>query len=217
MTTARITSLGDSCLSIAYEEQIDPGVNDRCLSLAAALRPRLPSGIRDIVPGFNSVAVYFDPLRIPREVLTLEIQRAEAAGPPARARGEEAMVEIEVRYGGDDGPDLSEVAAFAGCSEPEVVQIHSGVVYRVYMLGFLPGFAYLASVDRRLAMPRREMPRLKVRAGSVAIAGVQTAVYPIDSPGGWRIIGRTDARMFDPSRAHPSLLKPGQHVRFVAV
>jgi inhibitor of KinA len=111
---------------------------------------------------------------------------------------------------------LSSVAAYARCSEDEVVRIHTSTVYRVYMLGFLPGFAYLGSVDARIAMPRLDTPRLRVRAGSVGIAGVQTGIYPCDTPGGWRIIGRTEVRTFDPAKSEPFLFQPGQRVRFVA-
>ncbi len=124
-------------------------------------------------------------------------------------------IEIAVRYGHEHGPDLAAVAEFAGCSEPEVIRIHSEALYRVYMLGFLPGFAYLGSVDRRIAMPRLDTPRVKVPAGSIGIAGTQTGIYPCDTPGGWRIIGRTAVAAFDASRARPSLLEPGQHVKFI--
>jgi inhibitor of KinA len=111
---------------------------------------------------------------------------------------------------------LPAVAAFAGCSESEVVRLHGSCEYRVYMLGFLPGFAYLGLVDRRIAMPRLDTPRLRVQAGSVGIAGVQTGVYPCDTPGGWRIIGRTGIKSFDPNRPEPFLFTPGQRVKFVA-
>ena len=113
------------------------------------------------------------------------------------------------------GPVVSFNLAFAGCSEAEVIRIHASTVYRVYMLGFLPGFAYLSSVDRCIAMPRRDVPRLKVAAGSVGIAGIQTGVYPCDAPGGWRIIGRTGVKTFEPSKARPFLFQPGQRVKFV--
>jgi KipI family sensor histidine kinase inhibitor len=120
-----------------------------------------------------------------------------------------------VSYGGADGPDLDAVAAFAGCTPEEVVERHAGRTYRVYMLGFVPGFAYMGRVDPTIAAPRHRMPREKVPAGSVGIAGEQTGVYPMETPGGWQLVGRTRLQMFDASRERPSLLAPGDLVRFV--
>jgi KipI family sensor histidine kinase inhibitor len=122
-----------------------------------------------------------------------------------------------VRYGGDDGPDLGEVAAFAGCTEDVVVTRHSQVEYRVYLLGFVPGFAYLGVVDATIAAPRRRVPREQVPAGSVGLAGVQTGVYPRSTPGGWQIIGRTSAALVDPVHAPAARLMPGDRVRFIPV
>jgi KipI family sensor histidine kinase inhibitor len=140
------------------------------------------------------------------------IGSAAAEGPATGA----APVHISVTYGGADGPDLASVAAFASCSEEDVIRLHTENVYRVYMLGFLPGFAYLGSVDPRIAMPRLGTPRLRVPAGSVGIAGAQTGIYPSEMPGGWRIIGRTSIKLFDPTRDEPSMLKAGDRVKFVA-
>jgi KipI family sensor histidine kinase inhibitor len=125
------------------------------------------------------------------------------------------VIEIGVHYGGDDGPDLKAVAEWARCSPEEVIERHAARTYRVYMLGFVPGFSYMGRVDERIAAPRRRVPRDRVPAGSVGIAGEQTGVYPIATPGGWQLIGRTDAVMFDADRAQPSLLQPGDEVRFV--
>jgi KipI family sensor histidine kinase inhibitor len=127
------------------------------------------------------------------------------------------LVEIPVRYGGADGPDLGEVAAHAGLTESQVVVLHASVEYDVYMVGFSPGFPYLAGLPERLAMPRRATPRVRVPAGSVAIGGLQTGVYPLASPGGWRLIGRTPLPLFDPRREPPVLLSLGDRVRFVPV
>jgi inhibitor of KinA len=126
-------------------------------------------------------------------------------------------IDIPVHYGGDDGPDLATVARFAECSEEEVITRHSQRIYRVYMLGFVPGFSYMGRVDPSIAAPRHRVPRLHVPAGSVGIAGGQTGVYPVDSPGGWQLIGRTDTVMFDADRDRPSLLSAGDLVRFVPV
>jgi KipI family sensor histidine kinase inhibitor len=215
MNHGRVTFLGDSCLSIAFDEQIDPAINDRCVALAAALERQQRPGVRDVVPGFHSVAIHFDSLTVDRAALAGDVERT--ASEPFMVSGETASpLEIPVHYGDGDGPDLPAVAAFAGCSEAEVVRLHTASIYRVYMLGFLPGFAYLGSVDRRIAMPRLDTPRPKVAAGSVAIAGMQTGIYPCESPGGWRIIGRTSLKAFDLSRPNPSLFRAGQRVTFVA-
>jgi inhibitor of KinA len=216
MTDVRIAVLGDSCLSVAFDERIDPAINARCVALGAALERQQLAGIRDIVPGFHTVAVYFDPLKVNREDLSAHVRQAADADPPSGADSA-APLEIAVRYGGEHGPDLSDVAAFAHCTEAEVIRIHSEPVYRVYMLGFLPGFAYLGSVDPRIAMPRLEAPRVTVAAGSVGIAGLQTGIYPCDTPGGWRIIGRSEVRTFDLARPDPSLFSAGQRVKFTAV
>jgi len=218
MSDYEIVALGDACLSVEYENVIDPQINARCLAMAEWLEQQHFGGVRDIVPAFRSVAVHYDPLIANREQLQHVITRGAAASLPARNISTEADVplEVPVRYGGDDGPDLPSVAAFARCTEADVVRIHSSVVYRVYMLGFLPGFPYMATVDSRIAMPRLDTPRLKVAAGSVAIAGNQTGIYPFDSPGGWRIIGRTSLQAYVSSRDKPFLFRPGQAVKFVA-
>lgn len=211
-----VVEMGDACLSVVFDEKIDPSINRRCVALAESLEHQRLRGVRDVVPTYHTVAVYFDPRQIDRELLRASLVALGSAD-AGTADTERAPVDIPVTYGGPDGPDLAAVAAFAKCSEDEVVRMHSGVAYRVYMLGFLPGFAYLGSLDRRMAMPRLESPRMRVPAGSVGIAGVQTAIYPCDTPGGWRIIGRTAARLFDPSSTEPFLLKAGDRVKFVAV
>lgn len=212
--TVRLVPLGDSCLSMAFEEKIDPLVNARCVAIAASFEQRALPGIRDVVPTYNAVTVHFDPTRFNREDLAAELSVLAAIDLPD-ADEKSTPIAIPVKYGDEFGPDLAAVAEFGQCSEQDVVQIHSRKVYRVYMLGFLPGFAYMGSVDSRIAAPRLEKPRMRVAAGSVGIAGAQTGVYPCDAPGGWRIIGRTSTEMFDPVREPPFLLKAGDRVRFV--
>jgi KipI family sensor histidine kinase inhibitor len=169
--------------------------------------------VRDIVPALASLVVHFDPAHAGTDEVIDAIRRmavpVESAGPAGSS-----VHDISVRYGGDNGPDLDDVAAFAGVSPEDVVRIHSARVYRVYMLGFLPGFAYLGLVDRTIAAPRRPTPRQQVPAGSIGIAGLQTGIYPQDSPGGWQIIGRTGRQMFDRATGE-SLLHPGDRVRFI--
>jgi KipI family sensor histidine kinase inhibitor len=173
------------------------------------------SHIDEAVVGAGNLTVAFD-----RHALDAQTLRARLETGWARARDEpsnERTIEIAVRYGGDDGIDLREVAQASGLSEEEAIALHAGADYSVSFVGFLPGFAYLEGLDERLHRPRHAQPRARVPAGSVAIAGTQSGVYPFDSPGGWHLIGRTDARMFDPSREPAALLQPGDRVRFIPV
>jgi KipI family sensor histidine kinase inhibitor len=212
----RITWIGDSAVVVEFEARIDPAISDRALDLARAIAAIRPTGVRDIVPTYHAVTVHFDPWGT--DVVSLfERLGREAERRPPQASGGQAMIRIPVCYGGAYGPDLLEVAAWSGLGEDEVVGRHASAVYRVFMLGFLPGFAYLGSVDRTIAMPRKDSPRVRVPEGSVGIAGEQTGVYPQTSPGGWRIIGRTPMRLFDLSRPQPFLLGPGDLVRFYRI
>jgi len=179
--------------------------------MAETLETEALPGVRDIVPTYRSVALYLEPIQADREAIRRAIERA--ANAPGRVVSGR-RVDIPVVYGGHGGPDLPEIAAWAGLEPSEVVERHVTVDYRVYMLGFLPGFAYLGTVDERIAAPRLASPRLRVPAGSVGIAGRQTGVYPRESPGGWRLIGRTAMAMFDPLRARAALLRAGDTVRF---
>jgi inhibitor of KinA len=210
----RIRDAGDSALLLELEAAIDPAINARAVAIAAAVRRAAIPGVRDVVSTYRSVAVYFDPLVVDVRRLRDLLDRA-AATPGEAAVGR--TIEIPVLYGGEAGPDLPDVAAHAGMRADQVIERHAGAEYRVYMLGFLPGFAYLGAVDEVIAMPRRSAPRPDVPAGSVGIAGRQTGVYPSASPGGWRLVGRTPWRMFDTSRPRPSLLEAGDRVRFVPV
>ena len=210
----RLREAGDSALLLELEGGIDPATNGRAIAIAAAIRAAAPPGVRDVVPTYRSVAVYFDPLRV--DIAHIRELAGRAGDTPGPADGG-STVEVPVRYGGEDGPDLTAVAAFAGLRPEDVIARHAGGEYRVYMLGFLPGFAYLGSVPPEIAMPRRATPRLRVAAGSIGIAGAQTAVYPRASPGGWQIIGRTPLQVFDPQRVPPAIFAPGDSVRFVPV
>lgn len=220
MDAPRVLPLGDAAAVVSLGEEFSDAVNNRVMALAGSLRDRpLPMPVRDVVPAIASLAVHVDPRRVRIEDLigALAARAGEIARGPAASEGArgEAVHDIPVRYGGDEGPDLADVAAFAGLDTAGVIERHAGRVYRVYMLGFLPGFAYLGQVDPSIAAPRRSSPRLDVPTGSVGIAGRQTGVYPQVSPGGWHIIGRTSSSMFDATSGR-SLLQPGDRVRFVA-
>jgi KipI family sensor histidine kinase inhibitor len=211
----RIRASGDTMLLVEWEQAIDASINERAIRLADRLRHRLGHVVRDIVPSYCAVGVHFDPLLTDLAALERVIHEEARELPDIFALDDRRPVEIAVRYGGDDGPDLRAVAQWAGCDEDEVVARHTAAIYRVYMLGFVPGFAYMGRVDRQIAAPRHRMPRERVPAGSVGIAGEQTGVYPISTPGGWQLIGRTEAVMFDAARTPPSLVSPGDLVRFV--
>lgn len=209
----RITSAGDSALLIEFPQAISPVINARAIALADAIRRRCGAAVRDAVVGYATLTLYFDPLVVDAQWMEAETREiATTADEGAGAAGE--LVEVPVCYGGQFGPDLADVAAFGGCREEDVIAIHAEGTYRVYMMGFVPGFAYMAVVDDRIAAPRRPAPRSAVPAGAVAIAGAQTGIYPAVTPGGWNIIGRTPLKPFDAARAQPSLFRAGDTVRF---
>jgi len=212
----RIIDAGDSSIVVEFENRIDPAVNARAIALADAIQAASLAGVRDVVPTFRAVAVYFDPLRVDFDALLARLER-EAASPPRPAAATRPALRIPVCYGGDLGPDLGAVAAFASIPEDEVVRLHTSATYRVFMVGFVAGFAYLGTVDERIAMPRRSTPRVRVPLGSVGIAGVQTGIYPAETPGGWQLIGRTPVKPFDPKCADPFLMKAGDAVQFFAI
>jgi inhibitor of KinA len=215
-STYRIVPAGESALIVEFEERIDPGVNARTIACAEAIQAARLMGVRDVVPTYRSVAVYFDPLHTDGDALAACLERAARGAVPAITPAS-AVVRIPVCYGGDHGPDLPHVASFAGMVEADVIRAHIDGTYRVFMLGFVPGFAYLGVVDERIAVPRHRTPRVRVPAGSVGIAGVQTGIYPAETPGGWQLIGRTPLKPFDPSRDQPFLMKAGDAVQFYPI
>lgn len=213
----KIRECGESMLLVELGAAIDPIVSERAIMLASRLRARHARGVRDVAPGYCTVGVHFDPLQTDLAALEHAIATEFNGIASIQTVADRQAIEIPVRYGGDAGPDLAAVAEYAKCSEDEVVARHTSRTYRVYMLGFVPGFCYMGRVDPEIAAPRHRVPRERVPAGSVGIAGGQTGVYPVDSPGGWQLIGKTDTVMFDAGRPQPSLLAPGDLVRFVAV
>lgn len=213
MISFRILPAGDAALVVALPERIDPDLNAWCVALARAVEQALGPAVRDVVIGYCSVTVYFDPLDVDPDWLEEEVERIAAALEADAAR-QGAVVDVPVCYGGEFGPDLADVANFARCSEREVIELHARRQYRVYLIGFVPGFAYMAEVEAKIAVPRRSSPRTAVPAGSVAIAGGQTGIYPAVTPGGWNIIGRSPVKPYEPARAEPFLFRPGDLVRF---
>ena len=216
MSTFRIVPAGESALIVEFDERIDPAINARAIACARTAEAARIAGVLDVVPTYRSVAVYFDPLRTDGDALLATLEDA-AGRPQPESTATREPVRIPVCYGGDLGPDLAGVAAFAGLAESDVVSAHCAATYRVFMLGFVPGFAYLGIVDARIAMPRHATPRVRVPAGSVGIAGVQTGVYSAETPGGWQLIGRTPLKPFDPSRDQPFLMQAGDAVQFYPI
>lgn len=212
----RFLPLGDSGLIIEYGESMDAEINRQVQRLSVSFLTTPAEGVIEAVPTYRSVLLHYDPEKLDYAgALAIAAQRVESA---QDASGEERpVVEIPVIYGGEGGPDLEEVARLHGLSPAEVVRIHSQKIYRVYMIGFTPGFPYLGEVDEAIATPRLDTPRTLVPAGSVGIAGRQTGIYPIASPGGWRLLGYTPLALFDLSQEPPSLLAPGDRVRFLPV
>ena len=213
---ARFIWAGESHLLVEFGRELDPADNRNVHNLAARLLAMKLPGIRECVPAFGSLMISLEPMAISGEEIVALCDRIIDAG--CDDQGAPPLVmEIPVLYGGDFGPDLQDVADETGLSEEEVILLHTEQPYLVYMIGFMPGFAYLGGVNARLYVPRLQKPRTKVPSGSVAIAERFTGIYPINSPGGWRLIGRTPLPLFMPEQEMPTLLRPGQYVRFVAV
>lgn len=220
MTPWQVAPFGDAALLVDLGWRGPGDGNETAQRFAQAVRAIAPGGeaFGDPVPGLASVLVPFDPDRLGLEAAIQwlsSITIDDTAEMPAT--GGERAIELPVRYGAADGPDLEDVARHVGLSRTEVIELHSSVEYRVLFLGFAPGFAYLGDLPMALSIPRLTTPRKRVAAGSVGIAGRHTAAYPFESPGGWRLIGRTEATLWDASRLSPALLVPGSKVRFVPV
>lgn len=210
----RVAPLGDSAILFTLGSAIDRATNHLVHACAGALRETNKPWLLDVVPAYSSFAVHYDPLVVGDAEVTLAVYEIVRATKPDTAREVGRLITIPVRY---DGPDLADVATANGIAVEEVIERHAAPEYYAYAMGFMPGFAYLGDLDRALSIPRRTVPRTRVPRGSVAIAGVQTAVYPLDSPGGWHLIGSTEVVMFDARRKSPSLLRAGDRVKFERV
>ena len=221
----RLYPLGDAAVVLEFGQAIAPATHQFIQAFTRLLAQNLPPGLREVVPAFTTLTVYYDPLvlfKLGEMSPYLQMASAlQALLPAAQAALAEAapgpLVEIPVCYGGDFGPDLGLVASHAQLAPEEVIARHTQPEYLVYMLGFAPGFPYLGGLDAGLATPRRAQPRPLVPAGAVGIAGAQTGIYSLPTPGGWQLIGRTPRRLFDPARARPSLLQAGDRLRFVPI
>jgi len=220
MSAPLIELLGDDALLVRFGDGIDGATNQRVHALALHLRRLAPAWLRDLVPAYASLGVFFDsaymPGEDPREVIAQAV--AGWSDPPSPLENATPTLhEIPVCYGAGFGEDLAAAARELGLAEAELIARHSAPLYRVAMIGFAPGFPYLLGLDPSLALPRLATPRARVPAGSVAVGGAQTGIYPHASPGGWRLLGRTPLVLFDALRDAPSLLLPGDEVRFVPI
>lgn len=205
----RVHPLGDAAVLAELGTRLDTALNTRAIALAAALKKR--RDVRQAVAGHASVTVQFDPDQVTHEALGAAIRRLATRRPPLEEPGR--LHRIPVVY---DGPDLAGVAAELGLSTQRVIELHGKPIYRAFLVGFVPGWAYLGPLPDELVLPRRASPRTLVPAGSVAIAGRQTGIYPLASPGGWHLIGRTSVRLFLPDSDPPSLFRAGDRVKFFA-
>jgi KipI family sensor histidine kinase inhibitor len=208
--------MGDRSLLVELGEKIVPDVNRRVQQLMLQLQQARLPGVRELAPGYRSLLVVFDPLTIAlselKECITQVAAKQDYASLP-----QAKLLAVPVFYGGDYGPDLEEVAGRLDISIDEVIRLHTETIYRVYMIGFTPGYPYMGELPATLAVPRRSTPRTRVPKGSVGIAQRQTGIYPVESPGGWQIIGWTPIELFDPNRQLPSLLEMGDRIKFEAV
>lgn len=212
------TPLAESALLVCLGagEQIDPIVVDAVTALTHALDAAAPIGLVDVVPAYCTILIEFDVALTDGDAIEAEVRAVVTAG-IAKADREARVAIVPVLYGGERGPDLEHMAELVGLSAEEVAERHAAADYRVACMGFSPGWAYLMGLPPELTVPRRSEPRTRIPAGSVAVGGAQTGVYPLESPGGWHLIGRTPLKMFDPTRARPFLLEPGDHVRFAPI
>lgn len=216
MENIKILTAGDSSVLIEFGKEISPQINARITAVVHLMKEQHIEGVVDMIPAFSSLLINYDPRVINftqmksrlEKLLKLDVKARESAC---------RIFEIPVCYGGEYGPDLENIAANAQLSPEEVIKLHSSRDYLIYMLGFLPGFAYLGGLDERIHTPRLANPRIRIRAGSVGIGGSQTGIYPLDSPGGWQLLGLTPLKPYDPGREVPILYEAGDYIRFVPV
>lgn len=216
MKKAKVLTAGDSALLIEFEQKISPEINAQITAFVHLLKEQHIEGVTDLIPAFASLLINYDPRVIGYKELkgrVEELLKIEVSEETTEAR----VFEIPVCYGGKYGPDIENIAQHAGLSQQEIIDIHCSKDYLIYMLGFLPGFVYLGGLDERIHTPRLANPRISIPAGSVGIAASQTGIYPLNSPGGWQLLGMTPVKTYDPEREVPILVEAGDYIRFVPV
>ncbi len=212
----RFLPCGDSALTVEFGSEISPEINKRIKSFTDSVELHAVSGVLDVIPTYRSATIVYDPARISGSRLTKKLRKYLTFDDAGKA-AEKIVHLLPVCYEGDFAPDIDNVIRHTGLSRDEVVSLHAGTDYLIYMLGFLPGFPYLGGLDARLHTPRLEQPRTRIEPGSVGIGGKQTGVYPLASPGGWQLIGRTPVKPYDPDREKPILYQAGEYIRFFPV
>lgn len=211
---ARFLPMGDGALVMEFANEISKEVNARIRQTTKAIEKTI-EGVIEVLPTYRSITIFYRPDQITYDELVTKLQTIKEGNEEGDSLSR--RIEIPTVYGGEYGPDLAYVAQHASLSEEEVIRIHTGTDYLVYMLGFSPGFTYLGGLDARIATPRLESPRVKIPAGSVGIAGSQTGMYPSESPGGWQLIGRTPLKLYDPKKEPPVFIQAGDYIRYVAI
>lgn len=217
MAAWRMVTAGDQGLVVEFGNTIDEQINRRVHGLRDSLQQQQFPGVKELIPTYRSLFISFDPLVISREELSSKLEDRIAAASIEAREGRQRVIHIPVCYGGDYGPDISFVASYHSLTVEQVVQLHTASPYLVYMLGFTPGFPYLGGMAPQLATPRLERPRTVIPAGSVGIAGSQTGFYPVASPGGWQLIGRTPVKAFNPRQPQPFLFQAGDYLQFYSI
>lgn len=207
---------GDSALVMEFGDTIEKEINANIATVVENLKKEKVDGVVDILPTYRSILINYDPVKITFNEL-VDILNNLKTGGSGNVSEYVRLVEIPTLYGGEYGPDIAFVAEHANMSEDEVIKIHSGTDYLVYMMGFMPGFTYLGGLDERIATPRLKSPRLKIEPGSVGIASNQTGMYPLESPGGWQLIGRTPVKLFDETVNPPVFIQAGDYIRYVPI
>ncbi len=214
--STKFLAAGDSSVFMEFGNSISPEINAKIRNVVKGIESSSIKGIRELLPTYRSIQIMYNPLEIGYDELITSLRDLESSFHESDA-GNYRTVEIPTLYGGEYGPDIKFVAEHNNISVEEVIRIHTSTDYLIYMLGFTPGFSYLGGMSYKIATPRLKTPRGVIPAGSVGIAGSQTGIYPIDSPGGWQLIGRTPLNMYDPTAEPPILLKAGDYVRFVSI
>lgn len=212
----KFLTAGDSAIVMEFGDTIEKEINARIAAVVENLKNKKIDGILDILPTYRSILINYDPVKISYGEM-VETLKGLSKADSNKQSDEVRLIEIPTLYGGEYGPDIDFVAKNAKLSEEEVIKIHSGTDYLVYMMGFIPGFTYLGGLDERIATPRLKSPRLKIDPGSVGIAGSQTGMYPLESPGGWQLIGRTPLKLFDDTKEPPVFIQAGDYIRYVPI